>query len=87
MDEAAARAHEALKAIQKRWLEAARKVIEHTEDVGDKFADEARKMHHGDAPERGIRGQASDEEREALKEEGIDVMSMPLPKFSKDTLQ
>lgn len=87
MDEATARAHEALKAIQKTWLEAARKVIENTEDVGEKFADEARKMHYGDAPERGIRGQASDEEREALKEEGIDVMTMPLPKVSKDTLQ
>ena len=87
LDEAAVRAHEALKAIQKTWLEAARKVIENTEDVGEKFADEARKIHHGDAPERGIRGQASDEEREALKEEGIDVFSMPLPKISKDTLQ
>jgi hypothetical protein len=86
-DEATARAHEALKAIQKTWLEAARNVIENTEDVGEKFADEARKMHYGDAPERGIRGLASSEEREALKEEGIDVMSMPLPKVSKDTLQ
>ena len=87
MDEAAARAHEALKAIQKTWLEAARQVIENTEDVGDKFADEARKMHHGDAPERGIRGLASAEEREALKDEGIEVMTMPLPKVSKDILQ
>jgi hypothetical protein len=87
LDEAAARAHEALKAIQKTWLEAARQVIENTDDVGDRFADEARKIHYGDAPERGIRGQASAQEREALKDEGIEVVTLPLPKVSKDTLQ
>lgn len=87
MDEETARAHAALVQMQKLWLEAARHVVENTEDVGSEFAQEARKIHHGDAPERGIRGQATREEREALAEEGIDVFSMPLPDGSKNRLQ
>lgn len=48
-----------------------------SEDVGAKFADEARKIHYEEAPARSIRGQATPEERESLREEGIDVLQIP----------
>ena len=50
-----------------------------TEDVGVDFASEARRMHAREVPARGIRGQASAEESEALKGEGIQVFSLPIP--------
>ena len=40
-------------------------VIKHTEDVGERFPEEARQIHYGEAPERAIRGQASKQEVEA----------------------
>ena len=52
------------------------------EDVGQRFADEARKIHHGDAEERPIRGQASAKETISLLEEGISVL--PVPSDKKD---
>lgn len=47
------------------------------EDMGDGFADEAIRMSRGEAEERGIYGNASDEDREALAEEGIAVVRIP----------
>jgi hypothetical protein len=70
---------EALANLQRLWLAAAREIVAQTEDVGTRFADEARAIHHGDAPERGIRGQATEQERAALRDEGIEVVSLPLP--------
>jgi hypothetical protein len=78
---------EALQALQAMYLQAVKHVVAHTEDVGDRFADEARSIHHGDAPERAIRGQASPEEKEALREEGIDVLSLPIPEGLDGPLQ
>ncbi len=75
----AARAQALLAHVQRVWMEAARHIVANTEDVGERFADEARAINHGDAPERGIRGQATPEQRAELREEGIEVMSMPLP--------
>lgn len=74
-------------ALQAFYLKAVRHVVANTEDVGERFADEARSMHHGDAPERAIRGQASEKDKQALREEGIDFLSMPIPDHLKDTLQ
>ncbi len=48
-----------------------------SEDVGAAFADEARKIHYNEAPERPIRGQASQDECEALRDEGIHVLHLP----------
>lgn len=48
------------------------------EDVGDKFPEEARKIHYGEAEERGIIGQASPQEAKALIEEGIEVAPLPV---------
>ncbi|MET3390164.1 DUF1178 family protein [Variovorax atrisoli] len=70
-----------------RWMRAVREVLAKTEDVGERFADEARKMHYGEAPERGIRGHATPEQAEALLDEGIPVMALPIPAALKETLQ
>lgn len=74
-------------ALQAAWLELARKVVANTEDVGSRFAQEARRMHHGEAEERAIRGQATADEAMQLLEEGIAVMPLPLPVAAKETLQ
>jgi hypothetical protein len=66
--------------LQARWLQAVQQVLAHTEDVGERFPEEARRIHHGEVEARGIRGQASPAERAALQEEGIEVHSLPLPK-------
>ena len=73
--------------LQALWLAAARHVMANTEDVGDKFAEEARRIHYGEKPERGIRGQVNADEREALREEGIETMSLPLPPGLNGPLQ
>jgi hypothetical protein len=54
-----------------------RKLVEQTDNVGAAFPEEARKIHYDEAPQRAIRGQASREEAEALRDEGIDFMSLP----------
>ena len=70
-----------------RWMRAMREVISQTEDVGERFAEEARRMHYGEAAERGIRGQATREQTEALLDEGIEVMPLILPDALKEPLQ
>jgi len=52
-------------------------LLANCEDVGDRFAEEARKIHYLEAPERSICGQASSEEYEALREEGVEVLRVP----------
>jgi hypothetical protein len=54
-----------------------RRLVEQTDNVGAAFPEEARKIHYDEAPQRAIRGQASREEAEALREEGIEFMSLP----------
>ena len=74
-------------AMQSAWMAMARRVLATTDDVGSDFAEEARKIHYGEVKERGIRGQASRAETEALIEEGIAVMPLPLPEVLKGQLQ
>lgn len=74
-------------ALQAAWMHMVRRVMASTEDVGERFAEEARKMHYGETDERGIRGQATPEQTEELLEEGIAVMPLPLPPGFKGTLQ
>jgi hypothetical protein len=74
-------------AHQAAFLKALRHVIANTEDVGERFADEARAMHYGDTEARNIRGQASPQETVELLEEGIEVMPLPMPAALKETLQ
>ena len=56
-----------------------RDIVRNTEDVGEKFPDEARKIHYEEIPARAIRGKASREEAQALTDEGIEFS--PLPPF------
>jgi len=73
--------------LQAAWLKMVRQVMAETEDVGERFAEEARRIHYGETEERGIRGQASPEETEALLEEGIGVLPLPIPKALKGPIQ
>ncbi len=73
--------------MQSMWLQAVRHVMANTDDVGDRFPEEARRIHYGEVDERAIRGRASKDEAEALREEGIEVMSLPLPASLKGPLQ
>ena len=54
-------------------------LLTRSEDVGKDFPAEARRIHYEEAPKRSIRGQASEEEHEALQDEGIPVMRLPIP--------
>ncbi len=73
--------------MQALLLKMAREIVASTEDVGERFAEEARRIHYNEAPERGIRGVTSKEEAESLEEEGIKVMPMPFARLLKDPLQ
>jgi len=64
--------------LQALWLKAVHHVIENTEDVGERFAEEARRMHYGEA---------TPQQREALQDEGIEVMALPMPRSLKGPLQ
>ncbi len=64
-------------ALQREVMRRVRAVIEQTENVGNQFADEARRIHHGDAPVRPIRGMATPAERVALVEEGVEIVAIP----------
>lgn len=72
---------------QAEALRAVREVLEKTENVGDRFAEEARRIHYNEAPSRSIRGVASAEDAQALVEEGIEVMPLPVPAALKGPLQ
>ena len=74
-------------AEQAAFLKALRHLMANTEDVGQRFADEARRMHYGDIESRNIRGQTSAREAMELLDEGIEVMPLPLPAALKETLQ
>ena len=73
--------------LQAAWMQLVKQVMANTEDVGERFAEEARKIHYGESEERGIRGQASREETQELLEEGIRVLRLPIPKGIKGPLQ
>jgi hypothetical protein len=74
-------------AFAKAWMSMAKRVMANTTDVGDKFTEEARKMHYGETQERGIRGHATAQQALELQEEGISVMPLPLPDALKGPLQ
>ena len=73
--------------LQSAMLRAVQHIIKHTDDVGPRFAEEARRMHYGETDERPIRGQTTSDEAKALHEEGIEVMSFPTPAALKGPLQ
>jgi hypothetical protein len=73
--------------MQAMMLQVVREIMEKTEDVGTSFAEEAKKIHYKEAPERSIRGVTTAEEAADLMDEGIDVYSLPIPPSLKTTLQ
>ena len=64
-----------------KYMEAVKEMREQVEKncdyVGEKFPEEARKMHYGEAETRNIYGEATDSEAEALQEEGVEVQRIP----------
>jgi hypothetical protein len=69
--------------LLKMMREVRKNVEENAEYVGDRFADEARKIHYAESEKRGIYGEAKPEEAKALIEEGIEVH--PLPRLPEDS--
>ncbi len=74
-------------ALQRQVIQAVRQLMAQTEDVGSGFAEEARRIHYGEAEPRGIRGQATLDEARELVEEGIEVLPLAIPDALKDPLQ
>ena len=72
---------------QTQWTQLVAHVLKNTEDVGDQFAEEARRIHYGETEQRGIRGSATADDTAALLDEGIEVMPLPLPLVRKGTVQ
>jgi hypothetical protein len=73
--------------LQAAFLRMAREIAANTEDVGERFAEEARRIHYEEVQGRGIRGTTSRAEAAALEEEGINVMPFPFSDFLKEPLQ
>ena len=70
-----------------RFVEAVAELLKNTQDVGPRFAEEARRIHYGESEAKAIRGQATAQEREALADEGIEVFTLPSSLPPKTPLQ
>ena len=68
---------DAIAGIPPELLAKLREVVRNTEDVGERFPEEARRIHYDEAPPRSIRGQASREEAQELADEGIEFSPPP----------
>lgn len=64
--------------IVARLRELKRQLVESSENVGNRFPEEARRMHYGEAPHRSVYGEASPDEARALIEEGVGIMPLPV---------
>lgn len=69
----------AVKTMLAQMADAQRRMLESSDFVGDRFADEARAIHLGEADNRSIHGRATREETESLREDGIKVAPLPFP--------
>lgn len=76
-----------LREFEARAMRMLREVLDKTENVGPRFAEEARRIHYNEAPARNIRGVATPEDTRALLEEGIDVVPLPGSCVPKESLQ
>jgi len=72
-------APDAVKAALAGMAEAQKKMLEQSEHVGDRFPDEARAIHLGEAEGRAIHGRATPQQAEDLRDEGIPVAPLPFP--------
>lgn len=73
--------------MRSMMLQIARHIAANSEDVGERFPEEARRIHYDEAPKRSIRGMASKEDAAELKDEGIEVMPVPFGNLLKNPLQ
>ena len=70
---------DAVKAALADMAEVQKKMLEKSEHVGDRFPDEARAIHLGEAEARAIHGRASPADAESLRDEGIPIAPLPFP--------
>jgi hypothetical protein len=70
---------EAMKQVLSAMAAAQKQILAKSNYVGDRFADEARAIHLGEAAARSIYGKASRAETESLIDEGIEVSPLPFP--------
>lgn len=72
----------AMQAGRRETMERLREIVAtiraNSEDVGDRFPEEARKIHYGEAEERGLIGKATAAEARELLEEGVEIAPLPL---------
>lgn len=73
-----------VKALLGAMADAQKKMLETSEHVGPRFADEARAIHLGEAEARAIHGQATPQQADALREEGVPVAPLPFPVIPPD---
>ena len=74
-------------AMQSLMLQMAQHIRANTEDVGEHFPEEARRIHYDEAPKRSIRGLASRDQAAELADEGIDVLPVPFGNLLKNPVQ
>jgi hypothetical protein len=80
-------AAERVREFEAMALRMLREVVGKAENVGERFAEEARRIHYNEAPARSIRGVTTPEDARALADEGIDVMALPSACVPKESLQ
>jgi len=73
--------------MQAMLLQMARHIQANSEDVGERFPEEARRIHYDEAPKRSIRGLASRDEAAELADEGIEIMPVPFGELLKKSVQ
>jgi len=86
-ERAGAATAERLREVEAQALSMLREMVGKTENVGDRFAEEARRIHYNEAPARNIRGVTTPADARALIEEGIDVLPLPGACVPKESLQ
>jgi len=74
-------------AMQSLMLQMAQHIRANTEDVGEQFPEEARRIHYDEAPKRSIRGLASRDQAAELADEGIDILPVPFGNLLKNPVQ
>ena len=82
-DQVTEKTESAITGVPNELVRKLREIVRNTENVGTRFPEEARKIHYEEVPSRPIRGQASKDEADALREEGIDFTTLP-PILTRD---
>ena len=75
-----------MQAAQTAFYQHLRQMLDQSDDVGERFAEEARRIHYKETPERQIHGVATREETAELLEEGVAVLPLPFVVKRKDEL-